>query len=146
MTDELVIGGGVLGKDVRGPRRHLDPIPLARSVGRIFYRSDEVFSHCPMTGQPDFYEAEITLYGALYGIESKSLKLYLQSFEDRKDAQFCEKFADTICEAVFDVSRAEEAQVTLKQKPRGGISIHATSSRIRTRDARDGVQDGEGGT
>jgi 7-cyano-7-deazaguanine reductase len=119
-------GGGVLGQQVRDPRRQLDTFQLPESSSEVTYTSDEVTSLCPVTGQPDWYEVEIGLFDSENGIESKSLKLYLQSFRD--DGQFCEAFADTICQDVKRATEASTVEVTVTQKPRGGVSIEAVST------------------
>jgi 7-cyano-7-deazaguanine reductase len=116
-------GGTVLGERVVGPRRQLDVFELPSTVSNVSYTSDEVTSVCPITGQPDFYEVSIRLEGARLGIESKSLKLYLQSFRD--DGQFCEQLAHRIAVDVHDAVGAEAVTVVVKQKPRGGITIEA---------------------
>ena len=118
---ELIHGGGILGEKVTEARRVLDTFDLPESVYDVRYVTDEVTSNCPITGQPDWYRVEILVQGRL-GLESKSLKLYLQSFRD--DGQFCEAFADTIAR---DVVRATggHASVTVKQRPRGGVAIEA---------------------
>lgn len=125
MTPE-VHGGGVLGEKVEGPRRTLDTFDLPPQTREVTYFSDEVMSYCPITGQPDWYSVNIYLEHARLGIESKSLKLYLQSFADKKEGQFCEEFAATIAK---DVQTATSAivEVVLEQKPRGGVSITATA-------------------
>lgn len=146
MNDAPVIhGDGVLGQKVEGPSRSLDTFDLPVGNNTVVYTSDEVTSNCPITGQPDWYEVIITLFGCKRGIESKSLKLYLQSFRD--DAAFCEQFAEQICRDASDavcgprttttpglISDEEipftapgTVSVEVKQKPRGGVSIKANS-------------------
>jgi 7-cyano-7-deazaguanine reductase len=96
----------------------------SNSIG-VDYVSDEVSAMCPITGQPDWYKVRIILYSeARLYLESKALKLYLQSF--REEGMFCEAFAARIAS---DVSEAVQApcRVTLVQKPRGGVSIEATA-------------------
>lgn len=116
-------GGTVLGQRVEGPRRELDVFDLPEGVAKVGYSSDEVTSVCPITGQPDFYDVTIRLEGTRLGIESKSLKLYLQSF--RHEGQFCEQFAHRIAVDVHDAVGAELVAVGVQQKPRGGIAIDA---------------------
>lgn len=118
-----ISGGGVLNKKVGGTRRVLDTFILAESVSSVTYVSDEVTSNCPVTGQPDWYTVEIFIHNTEVGIESKSLKLYLQSFKD--DGQFCEAFADEIARDVRSATRGGGVEVLLTQKPRGGVSIIA---------------------
>jgi len=131
MAQTGIVGEGVLGKSVEGTRRKLDPIELLPSVKFIRYESDEIFSHCPQTGQPDFYTAKIEVTDPAYGVESKSLKLFLQSFEDKEACQFCEEFADTIATEVHHATKAWQTRVELVQKPRGGITISAVSTHRR---------------
>lgn len=118
-----ISGGGVLGEKVKGPRRQLDVFPLPENIKSVEYESDEVTSTCPITGQPDFYTVSIFIHDTQVGIESKSLKLYLQSF--REDGQFCEMFADTIARDVRQATQGGGVEVSVKQKPRGGVSIYA---------------------
>lgn len=114
-----------MGRKVQGALRQLDTFDLPDSTTRVVYNSDEVTSNCPITGQPDWYFVSISIIGTKRGIESKSLKLYLQSFRD--DGQFCEAFADTIAKDVLDATNAGSVSVMVRQKPRGGISIEAVS-------------------
>jgi 7-cyano-7-deazaguanine reductase len=116
---------GILGKQVRGARRQLDLFELPEAITCVEYISDEVTSVCPKTGQPDWYTVRIELTGSRLGIESKSLKLYLQSFRD--EGQFCEQFADRIAHDVKSATEAEGVRTVVLQKPRGGVAIEATA-------------------
>lgn len=117
-------GEGVLGRKVEGATRQLDTFDLPSQTSEVDYTSDEVTSLCPITGQPDWYTVRVELTDARVGLESKSLKLYLQSWRD--EGQFCEEFAATIAK---DVQRATKAnvRVVVTQKPRGGIEIDAVA-------------------
>jgi len=108
---------------VQGARRQLDTFDLPKDVTEVEYTSDEVTSLCPITGQPDWYEVTIYLHDSHLGLESKSLKLYLQSF--REDGQFCEEFANTIAGDVYEATLASMVTCQVKQKPRGGVGITA---------------------
>lgn len=129
------VGEHTLGRTAAEGESHLVAFKLPVSTRVVTYTSDEVASFCPVTGQPDFYVVEITLSGYRRGIESKSLKLFLQSFNDKEKSQFCEQFCETIALAVRDavaepgvpVVDFVSITVTLTQKARGGISIMATS-------------------
>lgn len=125
MSTPEILGGGVLGEKITGPRRQLDVFKLPASCASVQYDSDEVTSLCPITGQPDWYVVSISLLGSTLGLESKSLKLYLQSF--RNDGQFCEAFADRIAQDVIEATDAQSVSVKVHQKPRGGVSISSTS-------------------
>jgi len=122
----VIHGGGVLGETVTDPRRKLDVFELAPTVTTVSYVSDEVTSNCPITGQPDWYTVSIHISGSRLGLESKSLKLYLQSYRD--DGQFCEQFAHTIACDVQAVTQCE-VRVEVDQKPRGGVAIRAVAVR-----------------
>jgi 7-cyano-7-deazaguanine reductase len=127
MDAPSISGNGVLGEKVRDARRELDVFELPESMTCVEYVSDEVTSVCPITGQPDWYTVKIELTRSRLGIESKSLKLYLQSFRD--EGQFCEQFADTIAGDVKRSTEASSVRTVVLQKPRGGVAIEATAER-----------------
>jgi 7-cyano-7-deazaguanine reductase len=85
--------------------------------------SDEVTALCPVTGHPDQYTVEILYEPKDLALESKSLKLYFQSF--RNEGIYCESFAARIAHDVQEALQAELVRVWVTQKPRGGISITA---------------------
>jgi 7-cyano-7-deazaguanine reductase len=106
----------------------LERFELPGSVVGVNYDSDEFTALCPITGQPDWYQVEIILGGSRWGIESKSLKLYLGTF--RQVGAFCEALADKILTDVLDLFAPDnpmQAQVRVTQKRRGGISIDAVA-------------------
>lgn len=82
---------------------------------------------CPVTGQPDFWTARIAYRPGSKCVESKSLKLYLQTF--REEGVFVEKLADTIATDLQAVLFALHVQVTIHQSTRGGIDIIATAEK-----------------
>jgi 7-cyano-7-deazaguanine reductase len=96
-------------------------------VSRVEMTSDELTAVCPVTGQPDLYEATIEYGPGPLCLESKSLKLYLSGF--RNEGHFCEALAVRIRDDVASALELplEQVRVTLKQKARGGITITATS-------------------
>jgi 7-cyano-7-deazaguanine reductase len=96
-------------------------------VSRVEMTSDELTAVCPITGQPDFYNATIEYWPEGLCIESKSLKLYLARF--RNEGAFCEALAVRIRDDVAETLGipADKARVTLRQKARGGITIVATA-------------------
>ena len=89
--------------------------------------SDELAAVCPITGQPDLYIVTIEYWPRALCIESKSLKLYLNSY--RNEGHFCEALAVKIRDDVAEAVRlpADKVRITLKQKARGGITITATA-------------------
>ena len=92
---------------------------------RVRFTSDELTSLCPLTGQPDFNTIEIDYEPNDKCIESKSLKLYLWSFRDKK--AFVEQLAAEIAQAVHDAARPSRVRVTITQHVRGGIVTEATA-------------------
>ncbi len=96
-------------------------------VLRVEMTSDELSAVCPVTGQPDLYLSSIEYKPKNRCLESKSLKLYLNSF--RNEGHFCEALAVKIRDDVAEALglAADEVRVTLKQKARGGITITASS-------------------
>lgn len=93
----------------------------------VAYESDEVTAVCPVTGQPDFYGLQISLFRTDLLVESKSLKIWLRDLSTK--GIFCEGLAvyvrENIAKAIGldEEESMEHIQVTLTQKSRGGISI-----------------------
>lgn len=100
----------------------LETFPL-EGVSEVMMESDEVTAVCPITGQPDQYTVTITYEPNGKGLESKSLKLYLQTF--RSEGIFCEQFAARILKDVETVLQPLFMTVEVRQKSRGGITIKA---------------------
>jgi 7-cyano-7-deazaguanine reductase len=96
-------------------------------VSHVRLVSDELTSICPVTAQPDLYDATIEFWPGELCIESKSLKLYLARF--RNEGHFCEALAVRIRDDVAEAVRLppDRVRVTLVQKARGGITITATA-------------------
>lgn len=117
----------VLGHTVRHAIDHLECFDAPAHVTNVRFTSHEVMSMCPVTGQPDLSSLVIDYRPDRRCIESKSLKLYLWSFRDRK--VFCEALAAEIAEEVVRAADPHEVSVTLSQQPRGGIVIEATATR-----------------
>ena len=117
----------VLGTTVRSPIDHLECFDAPEDVSVVRFRTQEVMSLCPVTGQPDLSALVLEYRPDTRCIESKSLKLYLWSFRDRK--VFCEALAAEIAAEVVRAADPHEVSVTLTQQPRGGIVIEATATR-----------------
>jgi 7-cyano-7-deazaguanine reductase len=100
----------------------LDRVPTR--CQRVEYHSDQLTSACPITGQPDFYEATIRIETDGSAIETKTLKLYLETYRDQQI--FCEDLAVKICEDLFAACEPKHCAVTLQQRRRGGIQITAS--------------------
>jgi 7-cyano-7-deazaguanine reductase len=87
--------------------------------------SDEVTAVCPVTGQPDWYVVEITYEPFSLCVESKSLKLYLQSLKD--EGMFCEALAVKIRNDIHEAIKPVSCRVRVTQKSRGGVVIKAVA-------------------
>ncbi len=128
MTPRAEEGGlTVLGQTVRHPIEHLECFDAPEHVSTVRFSTDEVMSLCPVTEQPDISSLVIDYRPDQRCIESKSLKLYLWSFRDRK--VFCEALAAEIAGEVVRAADPHEVTVTLRQQPRGGITIEAVATR-----------------
>ena len=117
----------VLGQKVQHPIDHLECFDAPGHVSNVRLTTSEVMSICPVTGQPDISSLVIDYQPDRRCIESKSLKLYVWSFRDRK--LFCEALAAEIAEEVVRAADPHAVTVTLTQQPRGGIVIEATAAR-----------------
>jgi 7-cyano-7-deazaguanine reductase len=123
--DELTL----LGRPTRGPADHVECFDAPAGCTRVRFSTDEVSSLCPVTGQPDISTVVIDYRPDRRCIESKSLKLYLWSFRDRK--VFCEALAVEIADQVMRQAEPHEVTVTVTQNVRGGIVTEATAERRR---------------
>lgn len=120
------VGGlSVLGSNRREPMEHVECFPAPAAVTMVRLTTDEVTSLCPVTGQPDISSVEIEYQPDGLCIESKSLKLYLWSFRDRH--VFAEALAAEIAAEMQRATQAHLVRVRVRQRPRGGIVIEATS-------------------
>lgn len=95
------------------------PVP---SPVRVTFRTDELQALCPAVDgiQPDIYAAEIAYTALTHAIESKSLKLWLVTFRDRRI--FAEHLAVEIHDTIASHAPAVgDVGVRLTQNARGGI-------------------------
>lgn len=114
----------MLGRDVAADEvGRLDPITLPCGAGaltEIRFEGSELQALCPAVAgiQPDIYDWSITFVPALVSIESKSLKLYLTTWRDRRI--FAEHLAAAIARDVA-ACVGVVTTVVLRQNIRGGI-------------------------
>jgi 7-cyano-7-deazaguanine reductase len=99
----------------RVPTTHADATFAAR------FTAPEFTSICPVTGQPDFGILMIDYVPRKWLIESKSLKLYLQSF--RNHGAFHEDVTVTIGQRVADLLKPHWLRIGGYFNPRGGMPI-----------------------
>jgi len=104
----------------------LETFPAPLGVSNVTCTSDEVTALCPVTGQPDWYVVEICYRPNQLCVESKTLKLFLQSFRDK--GHFCEDFSRIIAEKFMQDLKPNHVAVTVTQKPRGGVSIKSVAA------------------
>ncbi len=130
MSNPVADGLTLLGKSgVSQPSELLEHFPKPEGIVHVEMSSDEVTALCPVTGQPDQYTVVIDYVPDKACIESKSLKLKLQSF--RQVGCFCESLAAIMVAHVFESINPFRVSVTVIQKPRGGVTIKATATRER---------------
>ena len=99
----------------RVPNPQSDTLYLAR------FTAPEFTSICPVTGQPDFGILVIDYVPKEWLIESKSLKLYLQSF--RNHGAFHEEVTVSIGKRVADLLKPHWLRIGGYFNPRGGMPI-----------------------
>jgi len=124
-TDHLTVLGsrvdGVLGKE------QLEVFDAPKGVAAVEFVTHEFTSFCPVTHQPDLYTLTITYIPNAVCVESKSLKLYLNSFRDT--GIFGEAVATTICDDLHDVLDPQRIRVKAVQQIRGGLQMTAEAEK-----------------
>lgn len=99
----------------RVPNPHPDALYLAR------FTAPEFTSICPVTGQPDFATLVIDYAPGAWLIESKSLKLFLQSF--RNHGAFHEDCTVGVAQRIVATAEPKWLRIAGFWAPRGGIPI-----------------------
>ena len=113
-----------LGK-VAAPSRSLEVFPNhAPGEIAVTLHCTEFTCICPATGQPDYADIEIMYGPNKYVVESKSMKLYLETY--RNEGVFHEHLAVDIGKDFVKFVKPLWANVTVKFHVRGGIAIDAT--------------------
>jgi 7-cyano-7-deazaguanine reductase len=112
----------LLGKDVK-PSKKLETFPNHHPERDyiVTLRTDEFTCVCPATGQPDFAKLTIQYIPNERIVESKSLKLYLQSF--RNEGAFHEHVTNVMLDDLVAALAPRWCKVTADFGVRGGISI-----------------------
>ena len=117
----------VLGHEVPVPASPddatLDVVPDPQTDTRYVVRfvCPEFTSLCPVTGQPEFAHLVIDYVPDNLLVESKSLKLFLQSF--RNHGAFHEDCTVTVGMRIVDAAAPEWLRIGGYWYPRGGIPI-----------------------
>lgn len=117
----------LLGKQVSGTigKDGLESFPKPDHVELVEFVTHEVTAFCPVTNQPDLYTVEITYAPRDICVESKSLKMYLNSFRDQ--GMFGEAIAGVIAEAINSALNPLFVTVVTKQQIRGGLQMTSTA-------------------
>jgi len=113
----------VLGKEKIMPARKLETFPNHHPERDyvVTMLTEEFTCVCPLTGQPDFAKITIRYIPDRLILESKSLKLYLQSF--RNQGTFHEHVSNVILDDIVGALAPRWCKMTAEFAVRGGISI-----------------------
>ncbi|OGJ65043.1 7-cyano-7-deazaguanine reductase [Candidatus Peribacteria bacterium RIFCSPHIGHO2_12_FULL_55_11] len=106
------------------PARSLEVFPNhAPGKIEVTLHCTEFTCVCPLTHQPDFADIEIVYSADKFVVESKSMKLYLETF--RNEGVFHEHLAVDIGNDFVKFVKPLSVSVTVKFHIRGGIAIDA---------------------
>jgi 7-cyano-7-deazaguanine reductase len=94
-------------------------------TGSLNITVPEFTSLCPLTGQPDYAIIVIDYDPDQWCVESKALKLYLNSF--RNQGEFHEACVNRICNDLIDLMSPLWIKVEGRFTPRGGIPFWPTA-------------------
>ena len=116
----------LLGKDAF-PQKKLEIFPNHHSNRDylITLKSNEFTSLGPVNRQPDFATITIQYIPNKFIVESKSLKLYLQTFRDQET--FYEHVVNVILDDLVAVVKPRWCKVTAEFAVRGGIAMTVES-------------------
>jgi 7-cyano-7-deazaguanine reductase len=123
LTTELDLGRlTILGKESM-PSRKLETFPNhhPKRDYTVTMQTEEFTCVCPLTGQPDFAKIKIQYIPDQLILESKSLKLYLQSF--RNEGTFHEHVTNVILDDIVAALAPRWCKITADFTVRGGIGI-----------------------
>ena len=105
------------------PSRKLETFPNhhPKRDYMVTMHTEEFTCMCPLTGQPDFAKIKIQYIPDKLILESKSLKLYLQSF--RNEGAFHEHITNVILDDIVAALAPRWCKITADFTVRGGIGI-----------------------
>lgn len=106
--------------------RNVETFPIGDSSQEISIDCREFTCRCPITGQPDWATIRIDYRPGERGVETKSLKLYLETFRD--EGIFHEHLATTIRDDLVAALEPTFLKVTVNFNVRGGIALSASST------------------
>ncbi|MFA5820940.1 MAG: preQ(1) synthase [Candidatus Gracilibacteria bacterium] len=113
-----------LGKKAKAERvLEVFPNHAPKNKMEVTLHCKEFTCLCPMTGQPDYAEIEVVYAPDKFVVESKSMKLYLETY--RNAGVFHEHLAVDIGEDFKKFVKPLWVTVNVKFNVRGGIAIEA---------------------
>jgi 7-cyano-7-deazaguanine reductase len=115
-----------LGRADTPPDRSLETFPIDDSSQEITIDCREFTCRCPITGQPDWATIRIDYRPGARGVETKSLKLYLETFRD--EGVFHEHLATRMRDDLVAALDPTFLKVTVDFNVRGGIALAASST------------------
>jgi 7-cyano-7-deazaguanine reductase len=118
-----------LGNPEARASRELDTFPNTADNLLVKLHCTEFTCRCPVTGQPDWATIDIVYRPGERILESKSIKLYLETY--REEGIFHEHLAQKILTDLVQALGPAECSVTVHFNVRGGIAIDATASYAR---------------
>ena len=127
MPKDIYAGLKQLGRESRIPaapeKAVLErvPNPHAGTDYVVRFAAPEFTSICPITGQPDFAHIVVDYVPRRFLVESKALKLYLQSF--RNHGAFHEACTVDIAKKLVSVLSPKYLRIGAYWFPRGGMPI-----------------------
>ncbi|QSB14104.1 NADPH-dependent 7-cyano-7-deazaguanine reductase QueF [Natronosporangium hydrolyticum] len=114
-----------LGQAGVSPDRSLETFPIDDRSQEITIDCREFTCRCPVTGQPDWATIRINYRPGSRGVETKSLKLYLETFRD--EGIFHEHLATRMRDDLVAALDPAYLKVTVDFNVRGGIALAASS-------------------
>ncbi len=116
-----------LGKTSNQPIDRVDLIPWTGGPIAVNLECADFTSLCPVTGHPDFATLEIEYLPDRHLVETKSLKLYLWRYRDRR--AFNEQLVDEIASDLYQQIHPRWLRITGRFHPRGGIAVTVSAER-----------------
>jgi 7-cyano-7-deazaguanine reductase len=106
--------------------RAIEAFPIDDPTQVITLDCGEFTCRCPITGQPDWATISISYRPGALAVETKSLKLYLETF--REEGIFHEHLATRMRDDLVAALDPVALTVTVRFNSRGGIAVTASSS------------------
>ena len=108
-----------------GASRRLETFPSVGEGITVHMHCTEFTCRCPVTNQPDWATIDVTYSADKKILESKSMKLYLETY--REEGIFHEHLVKQVLDDVVAALEPLECTVKVTFNVRGGIAIDATA-------------------